>query len=116
MKALIIKKRWLDLILAKRKSWEIRGSRTTIRGRIGLIESGSGKIMGTCELDDVRGPLSISELRRTSSKHGVPPRDFGSRPPYKKTYAWVLKNPRRFRRPRPYEHPQGAVIWVNLER
>ena len=95
MKALIIKKQWLDLIFASRKSWELRGSCTSIRGRIGLIESGSGKIMGTCELDDVRGPLSISELRRTSSKHGVAPGDFGARPPYKKTYAWVLKNPSR---------------------
>jgi hypothetical protein len=114
VKALVIKKQWLDLILARRKSWELRGSRTKIRGRIGLIESGSGKIMGRCELDDVRGPLSISELRRTSKKHGVRRGDFGARPPYKKTYAWVLKNPKRFRRPRPYTHPQGAVIWVNV--
>ena len=114
MKALIIKKRWLDLILAGRKSWELRGSRTKNLGRIGLIESGSGKVMGICKLVEVRGPLSVAELKRTSSRHGVPPRDIGARSPYKRTYAWVLESPRRLRRPRAYRHPQGAVIWVNV--
>ncbi len=114
MKCLIIKKRWLDLIFDGKKTWELRSSRTAVRGKIGLIEKGSGKIMGTCEVVDVRGPLSLAELKRSTRRHGVPAREFGVIPPYKKTYAWVLDNAHRYKRPRPYNHPSGAVIWVNV--
>jgi hypothetical protein len=114
MKALIIKKQWLDLIFSGKKSWELRSTSTKIRGKIGLIQSGSGRIMGTCELVDAIGPLTIEELRRSSSKHGVPRSALGAVLPYKRTFAWVLAEPTRFSRPRRYEHPQGAVIWVNV--
>jgi hypothetical protein len=36
--------------------------------------------------------------------------------PYPETYAWVLKGAKRFRKPIPYEHPSGPVIWVTLRR
>lgn len=114
MKALIIKKHWLDLILSGKKSGELRGTNTKIRGKIGLIQSGSGKIMGTCELINVIGSLTMTELRRSSSKHGVPRSELGAAPRYRRTFAWVLSKPKRFRRPRRYEHAQGAVIWVNV--
>ena len=113
MKALIIKKHWIDEILSGRKTWELRGSRTSTRGRIGLIESGSGHVIGTCEVVDVIGPLSAAELRRTVTKHRVPLKRL-RRAPYKQTYAWVMQGARRYARPRRYEHPRGAVIWVNL--
>ena len=35
--------------------------------------------------------------------------------PYKKAYAWVIKNPIRYKNPRKYKHPKGAVIWVKIE-
>ena len=113
MKALIIKKHWLDEILSGRKTWELRGSRTSIRGRIGLIESGAGQVVGTCEVIDVVGPLSAVDLRRTNVKHRVPSKQL-RRTPYERPYAWVMQNARRYARPRRYEHPQGAVIWANL--
>ena len=113
MKALIIKKHWLDEILSGHKTWELRGSRTSTRGRIGLIESGSGHVIGTCDVVDVVGPLSAADLRRTITKHRVPSKQL-RRAPYKHTYAWVMQSARRYARPRRYEHPQGAVIWVNL--
>src|SRR5262245_30648263 len=106
-------KQWLDLILPGRKTSELRSARTVIRGRIGLIESGSGRISGTCELVDVVGPLTILRLHRSFSKHQVPAHRFGTRSRYKRTFAWVVQNPRRYKRPRGYNHPQGAVIWVN---
>lgn len=34
MNGLIIKKQWLDKILAGEKTWELRGSNTKVRGRI----------------------------------------------------------------------------------
>lgn len=49
MDGLIIKEKWLRLILSGLKSWEIRGSRTKKRGTIYLIQSGSSHIMGQVE-------------------------------------------------------------------
>ena len=46
-KALVVKKKWLDLILAGLKTWEIRGRPTAKRGWIHLAESqAGGKLMG----------------------------------------------------------------------
>jgi hypothetical protein len=42
MKGLIVKSPWIELILEGKKTWEIRGSNTKIRGPIALIKSGSG--------------------------------------------------------------------------
>jgi hypothetical protein len=34
---------------------------------------------------------------------------------YRQTYAWVLEKPRILKRPVPYQHPSGTVIWVRLD-
>lgn len=114
MKALLIKKKWLDLILSGEKTWELRGSNTARRGEIALIESGTGTIVGTCVVEDTKGPLSLSQLKRSKAMHGVAPKEFGDEPPYKRTYAWILGRARRLPKPVPYRHPSGAVIWVSL--
>lgn len=114
MKCLIVKKRWLDLVFEGKKTWELRGSRTAVRGKIGLIEKGSGTVMGTCEVVDVEGPLSLSVLKGSTARHGVPAGEFGETPPYKQTFAWVLDNALRYSKPRPYKHPSGAAIWVTV--
>ena len=115
MKGLLIKQPWIGKILAGSKTWELRGSSTKIRGTIALIESGSGTVVGVCELEGVDGPLTLSRLRRSKAKHGVPASRFRDGPPYPKTYAWVLKDARALAKAVPYEHPLGAVIWVNLK-
>ena len=71
MKALLIKKKWLDLILSGEKTWELRGSNTARRGEIALIESGTGTIVGTCVVEGAEGPLSLSKLKRSKAMHGV---------------------------------------------
>ena len=114
MKGLLIKTPWIDKILAGTKTWELRGSNTHVRGKIALIQSGSGTVVGTCELVNVVGPLSKAELTRRTRKHGVSPSLLRQGVRYRKTYAWVLEKARRLRRPVPYKHPMGAVIWVNL--
>jgi hypothetical protein len=115
MRGLIIRTKPLNNILASRKTWEIRGSRTKIRGTIGLIESGSGTIVGCCELIDCKGPLSLSEMQHTVEKHGISREDLEQNLPYPYSYAWVLSNARRFRQPKPYDHPLGAIIWVKIK-
>jgi hypothetical protein len=114
VKGLLVQTPWVDLILDGVKTWELRGSRTSVRGPIALIRSGSKTIVGTCELVDVLGPLSKSELLRTVEFHAVPVERLAAGSRYARTYAWVLRNPVRLARPVPYRHPPGAVIWVNL--
>ncbi|MFC1696874.1 ASCH domain-containing protein [Nanoarchaeota archaeon] len=110
MKALIIKKPFIDLILDGKKTWEIRSSNVNIRGKIGLIQSGSGTIVGTCILKDSIGPLSKEEFNNNSDKHKANWDNIT----YKKTFAWVLDKAERIE-PISYNHPQGAIIWVNVE-
>lgn len=110
-RGLLIKKEPVDRILAGTKTWEIRGKATAKRGPVALIESGSGKVVGVCEVVDVIGPLSLAELRRNTRKAGFRADSLD----YKRTYAWVLRRARRLRKPIPYRHPPGAVIWVKLE-
>ena len=111
MDSLIIKKPFLDRILSGEKTWELRGSKTHKRGKIGLIESGSGRIVGECELIDCKGPLSQEEYENNKSKHMSKAK---YEEQYKKLYAWILKNPERYKKPINYKHPQGAIIWVKI--
>lgn len=115
MRGLIIHSEPIDEILAGRKTWEIRGNRTHFRETIGLIEKGTGTVVGLCELVDCLGPLSLAELRRNLRKHRMPLSCLWSRGNHYKTiYALVLKNPRRLKHPAPYRHKSGVIIWHPL--
>ncbi|MGD0949284.1 MAG: ASCH domain-containing protein [Candidatus Binatia bacterium] len=113
MKALLVRRPWIDLILAGEKTWELRGSRTSTRGRIALVQSGTGTVVGTCDIVDVVGPLSSSELRRNAALHRVPAAQLGNNP-YTQTFAWIFSNAKALRKPVCYRHRPGAVIWVRL--
>ena len=115
MHVLIINEQWLTKILNGIKTWELRGSRTSRRGEIGLIQKGSGKIFGTCKITDVVGPLMKQELANNFNKHQIPENKLGDIiTRYKKTYAWVLSEVRRLQEPISYQHPRGAVVWVRV--
>jgi hypothetical protein len=114
VRGLIIQREFLDLILSGRKDWELRGSRSRIRGEIALIESGSGLVVGRATLTDALGPLSIRTLRENAKHLGRRPAEISKH--YAKTFAWVLAGAKRLKRPVKYRHPQGAVIWVKLSR
>lgn len=111
MKCLIIKKRWLDLILSGQKTLEIRGRNTNIRGWIGLIESGSGKIVGKAKLN-ASSKLSEDEYYKLTEFHRVTLNY--NKLPYKTPYAWGITQAERLQNPIPYKHPKGAIIWVNI--
>lgn len=112
-RALIVRKEWLDLILDGSKTWELRSRHTNVRGTIGLIEAGSGLVLGATNLVDSIGPLTTEAWRRGVSKHKVPYR--GCEQLAKKwNHAWVLEDAKRFDAPIPYLHPKGAVIWVRF--
>ncbi len=113
MKGLIIKSPWIDLIFEWHKTWEIRGSNTNIRGEVALIKSGTGMIFGTVDVVDSI-PLTESLYETSFGEHRI--KENYNQLPYKKPYAWILENPVVYPEPIPYKHPQGAVIWVNLDR
>lgn len=110
MKALIIKQPWIDYILDGKKTWEIRGQKTKIRGKIELIKSGSGLVVGCCEIVDCK-ELTLEDYKSNIDKHNIQEVDYL---PYKSTYAWIIANAKRYETPRKYKHPKGAIIWVNL--
>lgn len=108
-KGLIIKKHYLDKILDEGKVWEMRGTRTKVRGKILLIQSGSGLIVGEAELIGC-SQKPINNTGHNKKYHMVD--DLSLIDKWK--FAWILKNAKRYDKPIPYDHPQGAVIWVNL--
>ncbi len=113
MNGLLIRNPWIDMILQGKKIWEIRGSNTKKRGKIALIASGTGMIVGTCEIVDSIGPLTIIDLKANTNKHRISERNL-VKPPYRKTFAWVLNKAKKLENPIPYKHPRGAIIWVKL--
>ena len=108
---LIVKNPWLDLILSKDKTWEIRDAQTKQRGKVHLALSGAGgRIVGQCHITDSVAIDKIT-LRTAFSKHRI--KDL-ARITYRRPHAWVLSKARRYKKPFAYSHPQGAIKWVKL--
>jgi hypothetical protein len=108
-RALIVQKKWLDKIFDEGKVWEMRSTKTKVRGTVGLIESGSGLIVGSVEIVDCSN-FPINKLPHYKRLHLVEDESLLD----KWCYAWVLDNAKRFDKPIPYKHPKGAVIWVKI--
>ena len=104
VKGLIIRSPWVEMMLDGNKTWEMRGTYTHIRGKIALIRNGSGLVVGTCNLVDVKGPLTRKEFQKNRRKAGLSQSE-ARWLPYDTTYAWVVKSAKKFRRPRHYKHP-----------
>lgn len=109
-RALIIKQPWIDLILSGEKTWEMRSRPTNIRGRIGLIEQGTGLIVGEAELVDCKESVTSFDIGYCDWKHRIYDLDLLE----KWHIPWELQNAKRYEEPIPYKHPRGAVVWVNL--
>ena len=109
-RALIIQKPWIELILQGNKTWEMRSTKTNIRGKIGLIEAGTGLIVGEVELVDSLPEITNRQMRDNFEKHLVC--DFSLLKKWK--YPWVLKNAIRYKEPKPYAHKSGCVTWVRI--
>lgn len=100
------------MILEGSKSLEIRSSRTSKRGKVALIESGSSRIVGEVE---ITGCFEINreDFHAYQESHKVLDLDNVH---YKRLYGWRLANPVRFAVPVPYCHPAGAIVWVDLAK
>jgi hypothetical protein len=111
---LLIRSPYIDWILSGAKTWEIRGSSTTKRDLIALIQSGTGTVVGVADLVGVEGPLTRRQLAINARKLGSKKAPSLRPLPYRRTFAWVLKNARKLKTPVRYRHPSGCIIWVNL--
>jgi len=114
LSGLLIRSPYIDWILAGAKTWEIRGSSTAKRGRIALIQSGTGTVIGVADLVGVVGPLTLRDLAANTRKLGLKKSGISGPLPYRKTFAWVLENARKLKTSVRYRHPSGCIIWVNL--
>jgi hypothetical protein len=120
MLGLIIREPWMEMILQGKKTWEIRSRNARVRGRISLIRSQSGLIVGTTRLVHAM-PVTRAQLLANLDKHGMSREEvlaeFRPRAKYLlPLYAWVFEDARRLASPRRYQHPRGAVIWVDLSK
>lgn len=114
-KALVIREPWIGHILAGRKSWEMRGKKIKIRGRIGLVRKGSGMVVGTANLVGVEGPFDRTQMLATIDKHRISAEKIENGEVDRWPFAWKLADVRRLPSPVPYVHRRGAVTWVTLD-
>ncbi|SFC01027.1 ASCH domain-containing protein [Tropicimonas isoalkanivorans] len=115
-KALIVDEPWISKILSGAKTWEMRSTSAKQRGWIGLIKKGSGHVVGVAKMTGVDGPLSDQKMIDNSDKHHIPSDIFLAGKFSKHRYAWIMSGAVRLRRPVPYRHKSGAVIWVALDQ
>lgn len=74
------------------KTEEYRSRPTKIRGRVGIVQSKTGTIIGE---------VTITGCKDISGGDG-------------EEFAWQLADGRRYKKPIPYQHPNGAVVWVKV--
>jgi len=102
----------MELILKGTKTWEIRSRRTHIRGKIALITSKSGTGVGTAEVVDCVGPLTVAQWNANLRIMGLPRADrIKSQREIWRLYAWILIKVRKLKKPVPYKHKPGVINW-----
>lgn len=91
--ALVIDRDSADLLIAGRKTWEVRPDSTAVRGAIAIAAGET--VVARCELVDCIGPLTRQDLVDHAAGAHLPahePLPVGS-------YAWILERPRRLVEP-----------------
>jgi hypothetical protein len=116
MRGLVIGEPWIGLILAGKKTWEMRPGNCTMRGPIALIKKGTGHVVGVAEILGALSPLrSAEEYAKAEQFHAVPLSEQPGAIKKRWTTPWVLRNARALSAPAPYKHKNGAQAWVILE-
>jgi hypothetical protein len=113
-RGLVIADPWIGYILEGSKTWEMRSRGTSVRGPIGLIRKGTGAIWGIATLSDVGPAFTPAEMLATCEKHRIPDNMIRSGEVAQWSTPWILSDVRRLATPVAYDHPNGAVTWVNL--
>lgn len=114
-KGLVVASPHVERILAGTKTWEMRSTATTQRGRVALIRKGSGLVVGSVEITGCTEKLSPEQLLQAHKRHRIEPGEIAAGTFAKWNRGWTLDGARRLPSPIQYSHPFGAVIWVNLD-
>ena len=91
MKCLFVRPPFAGWIVDGAKTIEYRSKATNIRGRIGIIQSMSGTVIGDVEIVECNWN---DELQ---------------------FFEWTLANPRRYKTPLPFKGKSGAVVWIEVD-
>jgi hypothetical protein len=111
---LVIDQPWVGLIADRKKTWEMRTRPTKVRGWIGLIEKGTGTVIGMACLTGSLPALSRNAHHLHFKKHRVPARSGRKTYDGKYLIPWVLTKAIKLPTPLAYQHPSGAVTWVRF--
>lgn len=121
--ALLLKSEWCHKILHCGKDLELRG--TPCHSKVGkTVALGTGGLL--------LGEVTISSCFllahvRDGRLEDHSPYSFNACAPrhhvydlsvvqYKNVWAWELNNPVVYSVPKPYFHPQGAIVWIDLTK
>ena len=105
-RGLVLQKQWLDLILQRKKTLDLRDKSAQL-GTIWLTHQSdiyASARVTRCE------ELSVAEFRRLRDQHCVQSPD----PPYKRTYGLWLEDVRPLPDPKPFVKLPGQVNWARL--
>ena len=91
MKCLFVRAPFARWIVDGVKTIEYRSKASNIRGRIGIIQSMSGTVVGDVE---------IVGCNWNEKLH---------------VFEWTLANPRRYKTPQPFKGKPGAVVWIEVD-
>ncbi len=116
LSGLVIRAEPIQQILRGEKDWEMRSKAVHKRGRIALIQKGTGQVVGVANLVDCLGPMSDEEMLEHWNHHRIPRELLHSVEVAKWRTAWVLEQVQRLAKPISYVHRSGAVTWVTLDR
>ena len=99
---LVLKQKWLELVLAGDKTMEVRCKRL----RAGVAYFGwKGAIYASATLGDAVEIQDTQQWDNLRHQHRTP----GQVLPYKRTFGLPLHNLERFNPPVSFHHPKGAI-------
>jgi predicted transcriptional regulator len=115
-RALTIYGEWIAKILFGPKRWELRKGACNVRGRIGVVATGTKELWGTVKITNCF-QMTIKELKKRDQfqRHQVPSAVLDT---YfsgcSSAYVWELSEPETFTKPLSVTREPGMINWVPL--
>jgi hypothetical protein len=113
MRGLIVRRPFADWLVEGKKNWEIRKSRTNVRGEVLILTRGYA--IGKARLVDVLGPFTPEELAKHRDKHLVNYKFLKEYSNGKPLYAWVFEDAEKFKKPVKVELKRGVQVWASVD-
>lgn len=114
--ALVVDAPWAELLVDGTKTLELRKKTTIRRGTVAIAQAGTCTIIGRVRICGSQ-QIHMENISETVNLHRVSTAAAKSYAQNSSVlHGWMIEGARRFRSPRPYVHPKGAVGWVTLPR